>query len=261
MIRNKFKYNREYLKNKTISFFRKPLPIWSFLAFLIILFVINLLKSNISQTLYDGLTYTLSTIFGGFITYFAQFHKEQRKNLSNQLNIAQATIRYLSLQYLQLINLQKDLENRQGLLKEVKREIENQEESLRKKIITITQDFCEDIYRINLSKLYNITTQNCNRTQFEEALLSVFLLDRNYLSTINSILDINKAKRDYLKDTLDVTEFISKLYNNLIEDRLEIVKNSVQKNLNALDELQNIFEKIFGKKFKKIKYGEISLRK
>jgi len=252
----------EKIINKIFTFCKKPLPVWLFLLFLTAIFIFELLKFNISGTLYEGLTYTLSTVFGGFVAFTIQRQNEKKINLSNQINIAQATVRYLSLQYIQLINIERDLENRQILLQKAKEIINKKSEIPRNELISITQDFREDIYRIDLSKLYSLTVPESNRSEFDESLLSAFLLDRKYLATINCLLDINRAKREFLEKNNDQPyKVISIFFDNILSDRLNIVKTAIDKNLTTVDELQSSFKKFFGKDFKEIKYGEIYSKK
>lgn len=207
------------------------------------------INSGYLPKMIETLKTILSIVFGAAISYLGTDLSERKKAKIASLNVAYSVIRYLSNQYIQLINLKMDFENRLNLLN-------NLQLSRREDVISVTQDFNEDLYRIDFSQLYGLPVTKHVRSRLDESLQNIFLCDREYFNTMSGILKLNDAKRDILKEDSHLNELLSFFHRN-IPSRLEALNKAIEDNKKATHEFQEVLTIIYGKKFQKIQYGDI----
>ncbi len=233
------------------NFIKQPLLIGWFLLVLTIVFSLGLLKIIHGSDFLAFITGTVSTVFGGVVAYAGLMVLETKKTNMAALNIVNVIVRCLGHQYLQLVNIEKNLEQRQLLLGQP---------GAKENLKDISQDFREDLYRVDLALLCSLPLSRVECNKFEEVLQDVFMCDRAYFNVMDSVLQLNDIKKELLKPGSDASEFFLCIGRRFPE-RLDGVRKVMQQNKDTYDKFQDAIKAtIYGKNFKKRQYGEIYLK-
>lgn len=233
---------------------KTSLPIGVFCAFLIIIFILGILQYKVENIIFELLKYVIGVCLGGFITYYVQTTVEKSKRKTLEFNAACHVIRTHADQYIQMINLKKDLEDRMELLKSM--EIFSRDRKDFDARARIIQDINEKIYEIDRDQLNSLPFPKQGREEFEICRSHIFLSNRCYSDAICSVLKLNSAKIEHLNSShgfidngLQLPSVLGFLKNH-IPNCILTLEDAIEKNKRYSDSFKKELRSIFGKNFK-----------
>ncbi len=188
----------------------------------------------------SGLSWLLSSVVGGLITYLFMKHRDEsteRKKIRNELvATSQLVCFYLAMQQSELGGLLKNIEYRQSQLNNIKAN----ETRSRDSIVAVLQDF--SLYQqlnINIEKISEVILFSGNNERgIVEVLQSIFISNKKYFKILSTLERFNEVKRLREKEAADVNVIRANLlsfseinfpeYIKEIEQNFEFISKSLE---------------------------------